>query len=202
MNRLLVFNIVSAITSFCSIVSLISFPQLPVWLKIIILVIALACAGYIVWFSVVNNRKNEIVCHTDEEIKAEMKKLISQQGKVCIMSRDLSWVDVDIFSAIIKKKDSVIIYAEKENERVEELRENGVKIKLYGMHGFVPETRFTIIRYGRANPQISIADTRYSIRKGNLEHKIYQTTIENQSDGYILSLARDLTNLMEKVSES
>ena len=182
MNRLLVFNIVSAITRFCSIVSLISFLQLPVWLKIIILVIVLACAGYIVWFSVVSSRKNEIVCHTDEEIKAEMKKLISQQGKVCIMSRDLSWVDDNIFTAIIKKKDSVSIYAEKENEKVKRLRENGAKIKLYGRHGFVPETL-------------------YSIRKGKQEHKIYQTTTENQCDGYILSLARDLTNLMEKVSE-
>ena len=194
-------KVIVAIANGCSILSLIAFPDMPLWLRILIAIFATLCVICLVWQAVNTNKRNEITCKSDEEIKSVMRKLISQQGKVCIMRRALSWIDEDTFATILKKKDSITIYAEIENEKTSLLRKNGISVKLYGKYGFTPKTRFSIIRYGRANPQISIADAQSNIRKGKTLHRIYQTSEGNQDDSYIVSLANDMINMMEKVCD-
>lgn len=145
---------------------------------------------------------NELICESDEEIKSAMKKIIKMQGKVCIMSRDLSWVDAEVEACISFKSASMLIFAEKETELTERLKKCGVDLRYYGALGFEPKTRFTIIRYNANNPQVAIANTRNLIRKkGKFKHTIYQTTNESRIDEWINSLAVDMVTLCKLVCD-
>lgn len=122
------------------------------------------------------------------------------QGKICIMSRDLSWVDCEVRACIVSKAPNVLIFLEKETNLTNELRDNGVEIMCYGMWNFEPKTRFTIIRYNTNNPQVAIANTQNSIRKkGKIRHTIYQTQRNNGTDEWINSLAIDMIQLCKSV---
>lgn len=144
---------------------------------------------------------NEVICESEESIKSTMKKVIKTQGKICIMSRDLSWVDPEIELCITSKASSMLIFAEKSTELTERLNKNGVEIKYYGKWNFEPKTRFTIIRYNTRNEQVVIANTQNSInKKGKIKHTIYQTKKGNKTDEWINSLAMDMIDLCKTVS--
>ncbi len=144
---------------------------------------------------------NEVVCESDEDIKATMKQVIKTQGKICIMSRDLSWVDPEMELCITSKSSSMLIFAEKSTELTKRLSDNGVEIKYYGKWKFEPKTRFTIIRYNTRNEQVVIANTQNSInKKGKIKHTIYQTKKGNKTDEWINSLAIDMIDLCKTVS--
>lgn len=132
-----------------------------------------------------------------------MKELIKSQGKVCIMSRDLSWVDRDIEKCILEKKNSIKFFVENEIALTKRLQANGVQVKYYGHLGFEPKTRFTVIRYNRANPQVAIANTQNSIRKKHkYKHVIYETSDSAcKQDKWINSLAVDMVTLCDIVFE-
>ena len=49
------------------------------------------------------NHENIKICKNQAEIESEMKELVKAQGKICIMSRDLSWVNPGIKEQLIKK---------------------------------------------------------------------------------------------------
>lgn len=143
---------------------------------------------------------NKLVCESDDEIKEAMKKIIKMQGKICVMSRDLSWVDCEVEACILSKAPSVLIFAEKETSLTQKLQEKGVDIRYYGDLNFEPKTRFTVIRYNTNSPQVAIANTQNSIRKkGKIRHTIYQTQKNNGTDEWINSLAIDMIQLCKSV---
>ena len=145
---------------------------------------------------------NQLICQSDDEIKDAMKKIIKMQGKICVMSRDLSWVDCEVKACILAKANSILIFAEKETELTKELQNGGVEMKYYGNWNFEPKTRFTVIRYNKNNPQVAIANTQYSIRKkGKVHHTIYQTQNNNGTDEWINSLALDMIALCKSVCD-
>lgn len=145
---------------------------------------------------------NQLICQSDDEIKEAMKKIIKMQGKICVMSRDLSWVDCEVKSCILAKANSVLIFAEKESELTKELQNGGVEMKYYGNWNFEPKTRFTAIRYNKNNPQVAIANTQNSIRKkGKVHHTIYQTQNNGGTDEWINSLALDMIDLCKSVCD-
>ena len=149
------------------------------------------------------NEVNERVCQSDEEVKKAMIELIRTQGKVCIVSRDLSWVDEEVAAYISAKANSILIFVEKETVLTQKLKVAGANIKFYGHLGYEPKTRFTIVRYNSVNPQVAIADTQNSIRKkGKFKHTIYQTVSNgSKQDKWINSLALDMMDLYNLVCE-
>ena len=156
--------------------------------------------GLIIYYVSKNDETNQLVCQSDDEIKEAMKKIIKMQGKICVMSRDLSWVDCEVKACIISKAPNVLVFAEKETALTKELQEKGVEIKYYGCWDFEPKTRFTVIRYNTNTPQVAIANTQNSIRKkGKIRHTIYQTQQNNGTDEWINSLAIDMIELCKSV---
>ncbi len=201
MKSKLIGQIASAIGVFCSIISLLTFSKTPIWVKIIIAVVAIFCLSAMLILGIKNNMKNNIICDSEEKIKVEMKKMLQEQGKIVVMSRSLGWVDDEILVATGRKKDRLIVYAEKENAITKKLKDQGVTVRLYGRTGFIPKTRYTIIRYGRNDAQVNVAETHSRIRLHRFQHIIHQTSSDEEYDGYIVSLAIDMVNLMEKVCD-
>ncbi len=141
------------------------------------------------------NHENIKICKNQAEIESEMKELVKAQGKICIMSRDLSWVNPEIKEQLIKKNKNVRIFAQEKSPLTEELITGGVEVYYYGGLQFEPKTRFTIIRYNRPDHQVAIAETSSALKRKWFEHKIYETKNESLQDRFICSLSLDLMEM-------
>ncbi len=192
-----------SISSAASILGLALGPGLPTWGRVIITLFGIACLVFLIISEIKADSINEITCQSEEEIRNAMMKIIKSQGKVCIMSRDLSWVNPEVSDCLKRKKENLLIFAQKETELTRKLKEVGIQIRYYGDTRFEPKTRFTVIGYNKSTPQVAIARTQYNIRKrGKLNHKIYQTSMSgDERDMWINSLALDMIELCELVSK-
>lgn len=199
----MIMKVISALSAFASIFSLAFVNSMPIIIRIVIVIVSVAALGYLCYSIYVDEHKNERVCRSSYEVGDVMKSLIKTQGKVCIMSRDLSWVNPEIEACIAGKKDNILIFAQKESDLTKRLIKNGAVIQYYGDLGFEPATRFTVVRYNRDNPQVAIANTQTSVRKKNkFKHTIYQTGDGNcQQDKWINSLALDMIKLCDIASK-
>ena len=193
----------TAAASAASIISLAFVSFIPMIGRIFLVVIGVFCLCFLTYDSIKNNRINETVCRSDEEIKQVMRQLIQTDGQTCIMSRNLTWVDDELEKEIYKKKDDLLIFVSRKSELTERLKAHEVRVKYYGKTGFVPKTRFTVLRYTRNNPQVAIANTQDTVRRGAaLTHTIYETSDEgSRHDRWINSLALDMIRLCESVSD-
>lgn len=196
-------NIVLSVGTSASIISLAFITLFPTWLRLLIMIMGIVSFGILIYDDIKNRTENEKICRSEAEIKNTMQELIKTPGKVCIMSRDLSWVDEAMEKCIVDKKNSISIFAEKENELTKRLAQKGVKLKYYGHLNFEPKSRFTVIRYNRDDPQVAIANTKYSIRRRQkVKHVIYETGgDEYKQDKWITSLAIDMITLCDRVSK-
>lgn len=191
----------TTLATLSSIIALALVKEVPLVLRIVLLVIGLLGTIDQIREDYKNNHENVKICTSQQQIEDAMTQLVKSQGKICIMSRDLSWVNPTIKATMKKKKDSLRVFAQKESELTHELIESGVEVHYYKDYGFEPKTRFTIIRYNRADPQVAIARTTSSVRKKGIEHKIYQTRGNNMQDEFICSLALDLMELCKSAAE-
>ena len=193
-------KIITAIASGISILSLAFVEFFSNSIKCLIVIIGVGCICFLVYSEIKDNKSNEKVCKTKDEIIETMMRLIKSDGKVAILSRDLSWVDDDVKFQMTKKADNIILCVQKENELTLELESAGVELRCYGHLDFEPVSRFTIIRYNRKDSQVAIANTESSVRNDNsFKHIIYQTSSHgNRQDEWINSLSKDLINLCIK----
>lgn len=200
-------NAISAMGTIASILGLAFIKEMPHGMKyffIIAGILGLAILLYDIYIEKKNMQINEMICTSDDQIKEEMQNLINMQGKICIMSRDLTWVDEKIKKCIIEKKSSILIFAEKETDLTKALEKNDVDIRYYGKTGFIPNTRFTVVRYNKSDRQVAIANTKNTLREKNrMEHTIYMTSGDpnDKRDSWLSSLAYDMISLCEKISE-
>ena len=192
-----------SISSAASILGLAFGPDFPTWLRIVITLVGIACLVLLIISEIRAENINQIICQSEDEIKNTMMKIIESQGKVCIMSRDLSWVNSEVSDCLKRRKEDLLIFAEKETELTKGLKEDGIQIRYYGDTHFEPQTRFTVVGYNKSTPQVAIARTQYAIRKhGKLNHKIYQTSSSgDERDMWINSLSLDMINLCKLVSK-
>lgn len=195
---------IPAICSGFSIIGLALSEILPVWLRVLLVLLGISCTIILAKDSYVKGQSDERICQSNEEIQACMKEIIKTPGKICVMSRDLSWVDEEIELQIIKKGEcgSITIFAEHETTLTKHLSNKGVKIMYYGHLHFEPKLRFSVIKYNLSNPQVIIADPQNNIRKGGkIKHVIYESG-DNRQDRWLTSLALDLITLCQEVFES
>lgn len=168
-----------------------------VW-KIIFIFIGIASLIVLLIDACKKNQVNQRICTNEKEIKNAMLDIIRSQGKICIMSSSLSWVDEDIKKSIINKGRRITIFAKEENDVTVALKNAGINILYYGCK-FSPQTRFTIIGYDRDVSQVAVANPKHSVRKTKkLHHVIYETSPNGiPQDQWITSLAKDLMKLCE-----
>lgn len=193
-------EVISAVATGASLVSLLSFTGLQSWARLLIMLAGIGSTCFLIYSIIKANQINEVVCESNEEIQSKMKEIIKMQGKICILSRDLSWMNSDIVTTIKGKASSVLIFAENPTKETRELQEAGVRVKYYGYTGFTPKTRFTVVRYNKEDRQVAIANTRNAIRrKSTMKHTIYMTegNSADKRDLWINSLALDMINLFE-----
>lgn len=195
-------QIAEIILAFLSILGLLLTDGINIIWSILIALVGIVCIVMLSFDYYKDKQTNKIICTSDEEIKTQMKKIIKTPGKVGIMSRDLSWVDVEVEACIKEKAKSMLIFAEDPSPLTQRLELAGVEMRYYGVFGFEPKTRFTIIRYNTNKPQVAIANTEHSIRKrGKVKHTIYQTSTQGREDEWINSLTSDMLDLCRKACE-
>ena len=192
---------VATIAMLSSILALAFIKGFPVWIRIILVIIGVIGAVDQLREDYRKNNENIRICKNQSEIEDAMKDIIRSQGKICIMSRDLSWVNEEIKTVIKKKRGSVRVFAQAESPLTEELKGSGAEIYYYGGYHFEPKTRFTIIRYNRNDPQVAIAETSSALKKRWFQHKIYETKNDTLQDKFICSLSLDLMEMCKLASE-
>lgn len=85
-----ILSIIGVVGTVASILSLIFIKDIPLWLRIIIGIVGIGLLAILAVFLFQERQVNKIVCKSDVEIKAAMRKLIKTQGKVCIVSYALT----------------------------------------------------------------------------------------------------------------
>lgn len=204
MNKVLK-RVITALASGASIVSLAFVPNLPQTLKALLVGVGIFSVIYLIYSEAKDDEINETVCHSKAEIKKVMRGLVQSEGKVAIMSRDLSWVDQKTEECISMKKDDVLICVQKETDLTKRLADSGVDVRYYGHTGFEPVSRFTIIRHNKKDLQVAIANTENQVRGGKksaFKHVIYQTLPNGkQEDIWINSLAKDMISLCSLIGK-
>ena len=198
-------RIIKAVATAASIFGLAFLDGLTALPRYIIMGIGIICFSWLLYDEYKSNRVNERVCTNQDQVNKTMEDIIKSQGKICIVSRDLSWVDENIKQSLVNKKENVLIFAQAKNDTTEQLKAEGIKVKFYG-EKYEPKTRFTAIRYNGANPQVAIAHIENTIRSRNskrrFRHVIYETSSTGPvQDRWISSLAVDLITLCNLVSK-
>lgn len=193
-------KIITAIANAAFIISIALAVQLPQFIRYIIAVAGVLALIVLLYYDK-NSQLYKRMCTSQEEINTAMKEIVSILGKVCIMSRDLSWVTPDIFKILTEKKSDVLIFAQNETDLTKQLSAGGATVQYYGKYGFEPVSRFTAIRYNRDYPQVAIAKTQNTMKKShNIKHIIYQTGINDCiQDQWINALAIDMISLCKAV---
>lgn len=191
-------KILELISFIGTVVSIISFFFLEVeWsmAKIIMILALVVVLGMAVYFLFI--KKDTKTYKSQEEINEFMKNWIKTNGVVKIFSRDLSWLDDEMYGVLQAKGEDLYLYVEKENEKIKKILQMNPESKIYFYEdiGFTPSSRFTIIHANKDEKQIAIA---IKEQKGyrNLEHEIYISR-DSAIDKKMLSLANDLMNCIE-----
>lgn len=195
MTREKILEIISFISAVVSIISLFFVDDNWGTGKIIILISLIIVAMIMIYFLFIKSSTQK--CKSQNEINEFMKTWIKTSGVVKILSRDMSWVDDEMLGILQTKGADLYLYVEKSNEIVEKIRKMNPEgnIIFYNDIGFVPNSRFTIIRANKDDRQIAITIKERSGYK-KLEHEIYISN-ENPIDKRILGLANDLMNCIE-----
>lgn len=195
MNRDKLLELISFIGT---VVSIISFFFLEIeWsmAKIILMIALIVLLGLAVYFLFI--KRETKTYKSQEEINEFMKNWIKTNGVVKIFSRDLSWLDDEMYGILQAKGEDLYLYVEKKNEKIEKILQMNPESKIFFYEdiGFIPNSRFTIIHANKDEKQIAIAIKEQKGYK-KLKHIIYISK-DSDIDKKILGLANDLMNCME-----
>lgn len=108
---------------------------------------------------------------TDADMKAYMNDWIKMAGRTSILSRDLSWVDIDMERILteLAVHSNLTIFMERENLVSMRLRSAGAEIFTYESATF-PSARFAITNEGRSDARVALGAKN---RNGHLEVREY-----------------------------
>jgi hypothetical protein len=98
-------------------------------------------------------------CATSRAIQDFMVSWISQEGRVAIYTRDMSWADDATVREILWKKaerSELVICLPKPIPLTDELAKIGAQIHTYSRLGYDPKSRFTVVRLGRSDAAVAI----------------------------------------------
>ncbi len=125
-------RIIKVVATAASIFGLAFMDGLSALPRYIIMGVGVICFSWLLYDEYKSNCVNERVCTNQDQVNKAMEDIIKSQGKICIVSRDLSWVDENIKKSLVDKKDNVLIFAQAKNNTTEQLKAEGIKVKFYG----------------------------------------------------------------------
>ena len=126
-----------------------------------------------------------------------MRKWISNRGVTAIFTRDMSWAnnDTEVKKILFNKaqNNELIIVTPKVTKLSGNLKKKGAGVFVYKNLAINPQSRFTIIRYGRQDSAIAVGKT----HKDGIHHIDEYYTGES----HIINVANDLVQIIEKMNE-
>ena len=155
-----------------------------------ILLILMVIAAVIVLKSDVPTRRYKF--DDREGIRNYLFNWIKNGRRVVIWSRDMSWVDDEEMTQMLRGKaqaDELILCLPKEIDKSDDLKKHGAEVFVYGTLG-VPETRFTIANYGQVGSRVAIGRRRDSL------HIIQEFSETDERPAF--HMARDLVRLAQE----
>ena len=196
MNRQKILEFVSFLGTLVSVISLFLEKREWGWQKNVLLCSLIIVFGISVYILFI--KSDTQTYKTQKEINIFMKQWIKTDGVVKIFSRDLSWVDDEMIGILQSKGSDLYIYVEKKNETVNRIHMINPQMHCfyYEEMGFVPSSRFTVIRANKDDKQIAIAIKEHKGYKEKFKHEIYISR-DSLIDKKILGLANDLMNCIE-----
>lgn len=183
------------VESFLTVIAL--FSDIPEWSKNIIGVFIVVYFIYtLIRLKKIYDTHTKNIFYKSNEIKEYMKNWVNNDGHTVIISRDLSWVNLngDTYNILLAKakKHELSIILKKHSQCAYELKKSGAEIYDYSEIDFTPENRFTFIHYGRSNPRLAIG---YQDGDARIIKEF------DKSGAIEYSLAEDLCTLLKKVSK-
>jgi hypothetical protein len=95
-----------------------------------------------------------------------MRKWVSSGGRVVIFSRDMTWADEPATRNLLRDKarrNELTVCLEHAISLTDELKQDGATIITYGELVHVPQSRFTIVDFGREGARVAVG-----VRNGNV----------------------------------
>jgi hypothetical protein len=189
----LIFRLVSIVGSFASLVGLVFTlgpdpRQFGGWtIGSLAIAIVFFVTSIVLEFKTVTG-KCFIPIEKGKRIRDYMFQWIKTGGRVAIFSRDLTWVADDEIKRLLiskAKSDEITICVPKETKLTEDLAVEGARIHTYSQTDHVPQSRFTVVNFGRGNARVAVGH-----RHGDLhvieefllmiiQHSIWRLTLSN-----------------------
>ena len=131
----------------------------------------------------------------ENKIGEYMLNWISKTGRTVIFTRDMSWAKtIDIKNKLTDKARAkeLILCMPLKTEYAAVLENEGAEVYEYSSLDYTPESRFTIVHYGRSDAKLAIGRTA-------ADGKHYITEFENGLHPQF-HLAEDLVNILKKIN--
>ena len=131
------------------------------------------------------------------QVNDYMLTWVGQEGKTAIFSNDMTWAREDgrIKDVLLNKarRSELIVCLPKQIQLTEELEKAGAQVYTYEHLNVIPESRFTIVKFGRGDATVAIGrrtkDGKHQIEEiANGEHPSF-------------AVANDLINVIKALSE-
>lgn len=130
------------------------------------------------------------------DINKYMLNWISNEGRIAIFTRDISWgSEPEIKPKLLEKagRDELVIVLPESTELTKELEGIGAEIITYSGIDYTPESRFTIVHYGRNDAKVAVGARN---KKGIHE-------IEEYRNGHpFFSTTNDIIEILRKFHEA
>ena len=108
------------------------------------------------------NKIKRFPAHDKSRINNYMHSWISMGDRVAIFTRDMSWGNdrrIKNLLSLKAQKDELSIYVPITKPLIEELKAKGAHVFTYSQLEVDPQSRFTIINYGKGDAQVAIGRT-------------------------------------------
>jgi hypothetical protein len=136
------------------------------------------------------------VLKSKDKVQDYMFQWIDNGGKVCIFSNDLSWVEDNDMIAMLKRKaakDELQVCVPVLIPIAQQLKEAGATILTYSPLKVVPQSRFTIINFGRMDAQVAVG------RRIDGKHVVEEF---GAGDHPVFAVASDLIEIVSRYSQT
>lgn len=168
----------------------------PAWLPAVPITVILLAAALVItldirtWLAGRPSRFN-----SDETIRDFMFDWISEDGRVSIYTRDMSWAQPeDRIAELLKAKaerGELTLCLPQRIALTDQLEAHGASVYTYGNLNYAPVSRFTVVRAGREDAQVAIG------RRINGVHTI---STYSRGEHSAFALAEDLLAFVERIN--
>ena len=168
----------------------------PAWLPALPITLLSLAGALVITLEVCRWRANRPTRFaSDEAIRNFMFDWISQDGRVCIYTRDMSWAQhEDRIAELLTQKSErgeLTLCLPQRIPLTDRLEADGARVYTYSNLDYAPVSRFTVVRGGREDAQVAIG------RRINGVHTI---STYSRGEHSAFALAEDLLAFVERIN--